>query len=170
MNKTSLMKRPSKTKNLLLDLGCGPNKHNGYFGIDSVKYPGVNLVWNLEKVPYPLAPACASYAIASHIVEHIEPHGGIFLKVMDEWWRLLKLNGKLEIITPYAGSKNYYMDPTHCNPCNELTWIYFDPHDSNSGGFFWRIYKPKPWKIIDLNWKVEGNLRVILQKRKEESV
>ncbi len=159
-------KKIKNRSDLKLDFGCGPNKHTGYFGIDSVKYSDVDLVWDLEKTPYPLLSECSGTAIASHIVEHIEPHGGIFLKVMDEWWRLLKFNGKLEIITPYAGSKNYYMDPTHCNPCNELTWIYFDPHDLNSNGFFWRIYKPKPWKIVELSWNVKGNIKVILQKRK----
>lgn len=160
-------KKNKKVLNLKLDFGCGPNKHKGYFGIDSVKYPGVDLVWDLEKIPYPLTPECSSDAIASHIVEHIEPHGGIFIQVMNEWWRLMKVNGILEILTPYAGSQNYYMDPTHCNPCNELTWMYFDPHDKNSGGFFWKIYRPKPWKIAELSWKETGNIRVVLRKRKE---
>ena len=156
------MKKNKIVKNLKLDFGCGPNKNECYFGIDCVKHPGVDLVWNLEKIPYPLPDSCCEHAIASHIVEHIEPHGGVFLNVMNEWWRLMKLGGILEITTPYPGSRFYYMDPTHCNPCNEMTWLYFDPDDKKTKGFFWKIYKPKPWKIMQLKWSRKDIISVVL--------
>jgi hypothetical protein len=69
------------------------------------------------------------------------------------------------IIVPYAGSPGYWQDPTHCNPCSETTWAYFDPEEPRSQGGLWRIYKPKPWKIELLNWNAMGNLEVILRKR-----
>ena len=68
------------------------------------------------------------------------------------------------IAVPYAGSQGYFQDPTHCNPCNEVTWAYFDPLDRSG---LWGIYKPKPWKIIadSLSWNVNGNMEVVLEKR-----
>ena len=151
-----------------LDLGCGENKQPGFVGIDIRKLKGVDIVHDLEKFPYPLPDECASLAIASHLVEHIEPHGGVFMCFMDEIWRLLKPDSEFLIATPYAGSPGYWQDPTHCNPCSEVTWDYFDPLGLFSGGLLYKIYKPKPWKVKVNTWSDTGNLEVVLIKRRED--
>ena len=147
-----------------LDIGCGANKQPGFVGIDVRKLPGVDIVHNLESFPWPLPDRCANLAVSSHVVEHIDPHGGVFLNFMDEVWRVLKYGGQFMIATPYAGSHGYFQDPTHCNPCNETTWDYFDP----LGMGLYKIYKPKPWKIVLNTWHANGNMEIILEKRKED--
>jgi len=149
-----------------LDIGCGANKQHGFVGLDIRKLPGVDIVQNLEEFPWPLPNECASMAMASHIVEHINPHGGVFLRFMDEVWRVLQPAGKFMIAVPYAGSPGYWQDPTHCNGCNEATWAYFDPLEA--GGYLYKIYKPKPWKIIESSWNMNGNMEIVLEKRKED--
>lgn len=150
-------------KKIKIDMGCGGQKQEDFFGIDLLPLPGVDLVWDLEKTPYPLPDECANVILASHVVEHINPHKGVFIDVMNEWWRLMSPGGKLLISTPYAGSIGYWQDPTHCNPCNEITWGYFDP-TVNFGDDLYKFYTPKPWKIIQNSWKSYGNLEVVLQK------
>lgn len=149
-----------------LDIGCGANKQPGFVGIDNRKLPGVDIVQDVEKFPWPLPDRCANLAVASHLVEHIDPHGGVFLRFMDEVWRILKYGGQFMIATPYAGSHGYFQDPTHCNPCNEATWAYFDPLEAD--GILYKIYKPKPWKIEINTWHVNGNMEIVLSKRKED--
>ena len=158
------------SKGIKIDLGCGEKKQEGFFGIDILKLPGVDLIWDLEKTPYPLPPNCASLMLASHIVEHINPHKGKFIEVMNEWWRLAKVGGQLMIATPYAGSFGYYQDPTHCNPCNEATWSYFDPETDpqTDPDRLWGFYKPKPWKIVSNVWKSYGNIEIVLEKREDK--
>jgi len=148
-----------------LDIGCGANKQPDFVGLDNRKLPGVDVAHDVERFPWPLPDRCAYLAIASHLVEHINPHGGVFLRFMDEVWRVLKYGGKFMISTPYAGSHGYFQDPTHCNPCNESTWDYFDP----LGQGLYKIYKPKPWKILVNTWHLNGNMEVVLEKRKEDS-
>lgn len=147
-----------------LDIGCGDNKQPGFVGMDIRPGPAVDIVQDLEKFPWPLPDECVSLAVASHVVEHINPHGFTFVNFMNEVWRVLKPGGKFMIAVPYAGSQGYFQDPTHCNPCNEVTWAYFDPMDRSN---LWSIYKPKPWKIIadSLSWNVNGNMEVMLEKR-----
>lgn len=145
-----------------LDIGCGANKQPGFVGIDIRALPGVDIVQDLEEFPWPLPDACASLAVASHVVEHINPAKGIFLKFMDEVWRVLKPGGQFMMALPYAGSQGFYQDPTHVNPCNEVTWAYFDPLDTSG---LYNIYKPKPWKIISNFWQVQGFMEVVLEKR-----
>lgn len=147
-----------------LDIGCGAGKQHGFVGMDIRKLPGVDIVHNVEKFPWPLPDECANLAMASHLVEHINPHGGVFLRFMDEVWRVLKYGGQFMIATPYAGSHGFFQDPTHCNPCNETTWDYFDP----LGQGLYSIYKPKPWKITFSTWSMNGNMEIILEKRKED--
>jgi len=149
-----------------IDLGCGENKQPGFLGIDIRKLPGVDIVHDLEKFPYPLPDECASVVVASHLVEHLNPHGGVFINFMNEIWRLLKSDGEFMISTPYAGSPGYWQDPTHCNPCSEITWEYFDPLGPMTKGALYRIYKPKPWKIKYNTWNETGNLEIVLIKRK----
>lgn len=147
-----------------LDIGCGFNKQPGFVGIDIREGPGVDIVQDLEKFPWPLPDNSVSLAVASHVVEHIDPHGFTFVNFMNEVWRVLKPGGHFMISTPYAGSQGYFQDPTHCNPCNEITWCYFDPLD---GSRLYYIYKPKPWKIVPgtLFWQSQGFMEIALEKR-----
>jgi SAM-dependent methyltransferase len=152
-------------KSIRLDIACGSNKQPGFVGIDIQALPGVDIVQDIEKFPWVLPDECASLAVASHIVEHIDPHGFTFVNFMNEIWRVLKVGGQLAITTPYAGSPGYFQDPTHCNPCNETTWSYFDPEDKIFGSQLWGFYQAKPWAIEQNFWNPYGNLEVVLRKR-----
>ena len=149
-----------------VDIGCGGNKQPGFVGLDYRKLPGVDIVQDLEKFPWSLPDECASLVVASHVVEHINPAHGIFMKFMDEVWRILKPGGEFMIAAPYAGSPGYWQDPTHVNPCSEMTWEYFDPKGGGlTKGELYTIYKPKPWFLKINTWHATGNLEVVMAKR-----
>lgn len=148
-----------------LDIGCGANKQPGFVGIDVRPLPGVDIVHNLESYPWPLPDSCVLTACSSHLVEHIQPHGGIFIGFMNEAWRVMRDGGEFAIVCPHGSSQGFLQDPTHCNPCNETTWAYFDPEESATGGLLWRIYRPFPWKIKYLSWSPAANIEVVLVKR-----
>lgn len=181
-----------------LDIGCGASKQPGFIGLDLLDLPGVDIVHNIEKFPWPLPDESCCFAMASHLVEHISPTphdprleglinlllkkkavsakeigeyvgefapGPIFMRFMDEVWRVLQVGAEFAFVTPYAGSKGYWWDPTHINGCDEYTWEYFDPLGPRTGGGFYNFYKPKPWKIKINMWQANGNLEVTLIKR-----
>jgi SAM-dependent methyltransferase len=157
----------SKNKGIRIDLGCGANKQGSdWVGIDYRKLPGVDIVHDLEVTPYPLPSNCAFLVTASHVLEHINPHKGVFIHVMNEIWRLLKDDGEFLISVPYATSSGMYRDPTHCNFLTEETWEYFDPISPIYKGGLYGIYAPLPWKIKINTWDVTGNMEVALVKRK----
>lgn len=101
------------------------------------------------------------------VIGEIEP-GPLFMRFMDEVWRILKPGGVFIAAFPYAGSAGFWQDPTHINGINEVTWAYFDPLEPNTQGALYRIYKPKPWKINVSSWHVNGNMEVALEKRLED--
>ena len=144
-----------------LDVGCGGNKQKGFVGLDLRAVAGVDIVHDAEETPYPLPAESCCTVLASHLVEHICPQ--VFIDVMNEWWRLLKVGGQAWISLPYGGSFGYWQDPSHCNGVNEATWTYFSPFHP-----LYQIYKPKPWKINRSAWWEHGNMEVILEKISEE--
>lgn len=149
-----------------LDIGCGANKQDGFVGLDIREMPNVDIVQDVEQFPWALPNECVRTALASHLVEHINPHKGVFMQFMDEVWRIMKPYGKFIIVTPYAGSFGYFQDPTHVNPCNEATWMYFAPEAEN--GALYDIYKPKPWRIEHCSYATSGNMETILVKLPED--
>lgn len=184
-----------------LDIGCGENKMPKTIGMDYRDMPGVDIVWDITKFPWPLPSESIRTAMCNHLIEHIPPfpvdshitslidlllkkkivtdkeikenigeYGPypIFMRFMDEVWRVLKVDGEFGMVFPYGSSPGFLQDPTHINPRNEITWWYFDPLEQNSSGSLYRIYKPKPWKIKLNAHTVGGNMEVVLIKRKED--
>jgi hypothetical protein len=143
-----------------LDIGCGENKNRGYVGMDRRALPGVDIIHDLEALPYPLDDECCEEIMASHIIEHIKPW--IFIDVMDELWRLLIPEGRLVLMHPYGINSRFVQDPTHCNPINEVTYQYFDPKHP-----LYTVYRPRPWMIEPgfPKWKVDGDMTCVLRKR-----
>lgn len=172
---TKYKKQRKKVKKLLkkksgirLDIGCGGNKQKGFVGLDLRDLPGVDIVWNCEEFPWPIPDDKVLVAIASHLVEHINPHGGGFIRFMDEVWRIMQPGGQFMIAAPHGSSQGYLQDPTHCNQVNEATWAYFDPIINKQPSPLFKIYMPKPWKIEHLHWSPAGNMEIALRKRIED--
>lgn len=100
-------------------------------------------------------------------IGEVDP-GPIFMRFMDEVWRILQPGGQFMAAFPYAGSSGFFQDPTHINNINEATWAYFDPLEPKSQGQLYRIYKPKPWKINFSAYLINGNMEIVLEKRLED--
>ena len=152
-----------------LDIGCGRARQPDWVGMDIQDLPNVDIVHDWNDIPWPLPDESCVRAMASHVIEHVPPHNNGFINFMNEVWRVLKPDGRFAISMPYATSPGMYQDPTHCNFCNERTWLYFDPLDPVDSGLY-QFYRPKPWKIA--TWPVfsnpNGNMEVLLIKRRED--
>src|SRR3989304_5425818 len=169
------MTQKDKVKKLLLtkkfvniDLGGGATSNKNFINVDIEPGLGVDVVHDLETYPWPFPSGCANLLVASHIVEHINPVKGGFIKWMDEAWRVLKPGGQLMISTPYGGSMGYWQDPSHVNGCNEVTWYYFDPLQRIDTQDLYHLYEPAPWKVENVGWVADSNLEVLLVKRLDD--
>lgn len=162
---TDIAKLIKEKGGIQLDIGCGGSKQPGFIGIDMLELDGVDIVHDLEETPWPLPDECVIRATASHVLEHINPHKGVFINVMNEIWRVLKPDAQFAFVVPYAESHGMYQDPTHVNFINETTMSYFDPLDPSGLYYF---YKPKPWKIEFQAANRNGVLECLLRKRKDD--
>jgi SAM-dependent methyltransferase len=166
IHKSELIEKLINVKaGIMLDIGCGPHKQENYIGLDIRPLDGVDIVHDIEEIPWPLPDECVLRAIMSHVYEHINPAGGQVLQIMDEIWRITRPGGQLAISMPYGVGPGFIQDPTHCNPANEITWLYFDPRHP-----LWTIYQPRPWLIIRgfPKYQINGNMEVYLEKPKRK--
>lgn len=105
----------------LLDVGCGPAKWPGATGIDWLAYPGVDVVHNLEQLPWPLPAASFDAILSRDSLEHVSDVVG----TMNEFHRLLAPNGRLVIVTPHVAHPSSFRDPTHKQHFTLGTFDYF---------------------------------------------
>lgn len=99
--------RPASARTL--DVGCGPNKTPGSFGVDRRRYPGVDLVHDLESTPWPLDSNAFARVVCSHIIEHVSDVSSFLREV-----HRVGIDGaEVCIDTPHFSSLDSWTDPTH---------------------------------------------------------
>jgi predicted SAM-dependent methyltransferase len=79
-----------------LHIGCGRDIKNGFVNLDSVKLPGVDVVHNLNKYPWPFKKDHFDYVYASHVLEHLSS----IIDPMEEIWRITKPDAKVLVNSP----------------------------------------------------------------------
>lgn len=92
-----------------IDLGCGDNKREGFFGIDKYKTNSTDMEFDLFEYPWPLESDSVEEIQCSHFFEHIPAK--LRRPFMEEIHRILKVGGKANFITP-MGDRNF-QDATH---------------------------------------------------------
>lgn len=184
-----------KKKNLSLDIGCGANKASeDFIGMDVRPLPGVDIVHNLEKFPWPFENDTFSLVHASHVLEHINPANtdpkivnlinllikkGAVSKAevkkeigeYEVFGNFMRLMDEIWRITEEGGKFHFVV------PYAGSAGFYQDPthinniseatmfyFDPTHSSRLWTIYKPKPWKIEVNTFQVNGFLEVLLTK------
>ena len=155
----------AKNQGIHLDLGGGGNPQPGFVNMDIRDLPEVDIVHDLTEFPWPLPDECVTRMMASHLIEHINPANFGFVNFMNEAWRVMKPGGEFMIAMPYGLSPGFIQDPTHCNPCNEVTFAYFDPLHHTG---LWRIYKPHPWYYRYVSFDPMWSLEILLVKHSDD--
>jgi SAM-dependent methyltransferase len=108
---------------LALDLGCGPNIHPGFVGVDIRRYPGVDIFITDLRRPWPWGDCSVDEAICSHFLEHLEAQERIHF--MNELHRVLKPGAKVLIKVPHWSSSNAYCDLDHKWPPVVEGWFNY---------------------------------------------
>lgn len=130
---------------LKLDLGCGSNKREGFIGVDSIAFPGVDVVVNLVQrrdkfvvgddnfKPWPWKDSSVTEVHSSHFVEHLDAVERVHF--VNELYRVLVPGGRAQIIVPHWASCRAYGDPTHKWPAISEFWFYYLSRE-------WRLGNP----------------------------
>lgn len=104
-----------------LNLWCGDDAMQGYVNMDIVPLQGVDVVHDLEKLPYPFADNTFDEIYCSHVLEHVVD----LTKTMRELIRIAKKWCKIKVKVPYFANPNGWSDPTHYRLFTSNTFNYF---------------------------------------------
>ncbi len=110
-----------------LNLGCGRDIRKGYVNLDRVRLEGVDVVHDLNKVPYPFKEDEFDEIYCKHVLEHTDN----LLTVMEEISRISKPGARIKVIAPYFAGQGAYNDPTHKGFFTYKTFDYLLP-----GGYY----------------------------------
>lgn len=127
---------------LKLDIGCGKNKREGFHGVDSIAFDGVDTVLDVVRrhaplpagvhvfagdmfTPWPWEDNSVDEVHSSHFVEHLDQIERCHF--FNELWRVMKPEAKATIITPHWSNARAYGDPTHKWPAiSEWFYLYLN--------------------------------------------
>ena len=106
-----------------LDIGCGGSKKEGYLGVDQLFLPGVDIIHDLNKFPYPFSDGLVDEIWMDQVLEHLDQP----VKVIEELYRICRDGALITIGVPYFRSFYSVIDPTHKNFFSTYWFNYFDP-------------------------------------------
>lgn len=94
---------------LILDMGCGSKLRQGVVRVDLNDQFKPDVIWDLDKYPYPWGENTVDKIILDNILEHLKDP----MEAIHECHRILRPQGELEIHVPYFRSPYAFIDPTH---------------------------------------------------------
>lgn len=126
-----------------LILGAGKlQRLPGAVHLDLHPFGGIDIVHDLNQLPWPFKDNTFTHVSAIHLVEHLQN----LIQFMNECHRILKPGCSVYIETPEAGSDwdLTNCDPTHVRCFRLYTWHnYFSPEGLERFG-----YTDRPWCML----------------------
>jgi len=150
-----------------LNLGCGADIIDGAVNTDIAPGPGIDVVWDLDRHPWPWPDRSFDTVLAYDVWEHVDNPIGF----MAEAHRVLSVGGLLGIRTCSlrdeggAVADAGFRDPTHRRWATRDTFHYWVP-----GTFWWEKYGDayaagKTIRFAERSWRLAiDNVETVLEK------
>ncbi len=113
---------------LILDVGCGRNKHPGSIGIDFNPDTAADVLCDLDRPPYPFRDSLFDEVRVTHVIEHVSD----VLATIKELHRITRPGGVIVVVTPHYTDFSSFCDPTHRWHLNSFSFRHFT---EDHGGF-----------------------------------
>ena len=117
------------TSKRILHIGSGSRVLPGAETVDILALPGVDIVHDLDVFPWPYADNSFDLIYGHNVFEHLEDQ----IATMEEFWRILKPQGRIVLTVPYFRSVDAFTDSTHEHFFTSRSLNYFiDAKNSQS--------------------------------------
>jgi len=147
-------------KPIKLDIGCGKRKAEGFLGVDSIAFEGVDIVMDASKPGWQWADGEVDEVHSSHFIEHLTNNERVVF--WNELCRVLKKGGQARVITPHWSNACAYGDPTHQWPPMSEWAVYYLNKD-------WRdVNAPHAPLTCDFYFVIGGSWDPWLETRNQE--
>ncbi len=113
-----------------IDIGCGPSKRPGAYGVDCFAFDGVDQVFEFEGSDWPLPSDHFEELHCAHVIEHIRDTRHFLRQIH----RIAKNGAEVYFETPHFSCIDSWSDPTHVL---HLSSRWFLP--MTAGGYLARV-------------------------------
>lgn len=111
---------------LRLNLGAGHKKYPGYLNVDAAAAANPDLVWDLERTPWPWEENSVSEIRLEHVLEHLGETTTSYLAIWKEIYRVCRDGAEIFIMVPHWTHDNFFGDPTHVRAVTPQSLQLFD--------------------------------------------
>jgi SAM-dependent methyltransferase len=106
-------------------MGCGRDIRPGFVNADSKRLPGVDVLCDFSRRPWPFRDDSFDEVVAVHVLEHLPDT----IRTMEELHRVTTAGARILIEVPHYKHSNAFRDPTHVRFFSEETFDYFGKDD-----------------------------------------
>ena len=96
-----------------LNFGCGLNKIDGFINVDKYESCQPDLVMDVEATPWRFQTSEVDEVLFNHSLEHMGQQAEVFLRIIQELYRVCKPGAKVQINVPHPRHDEFLGDPTH---------------------------------------------------------
>ena len=114
---------PEHTK---LNMGCGFNKLNDHWNVDSFAKCNPDQVLDLEVTPWPYDDDFFDKINASNVLEHLGQDPNLFTNIIKEMYRVSKDKAEWYVQVPHHRCDSFWDDHTHVRVLTPKTFSMFD--------------------------------------------
>jgi hypothetical protein len=108
-------------RKLRLNVGGGKRRVPGFYNLDLVALPEVDVLADLNEPLSELPDDSVEEVYCRHVLEHV----GRFVELMAELHRVVAPGGRLEVVVPHFSNPYFYSDPTHVRFFGLYSFYYF---------------------------------------------
>jgi len=123
----------------ILHIGCGNSKLKGAVGVDVLKFPAVDVVHDLDLLPWPFKDESIDIFFAHSVVICLKSEIDFF----NEVWRIGKNGSRIIISVPYFRTVDAFSDPTAKHFYTSFSMDYFCDMDSHLSKYEYSEHKFK---------------------------
>lgn len=130
-------------RGLKLNLGSGLNHRPGYYSFDCLPLPGVDILSDLNEPLCELPDNSVEAVYTRHTLEHLPR----FVELMAELHRVMRPDGRLEIIVPHFSNPYAFSDPTHVRFFGLYSFFYFCEYSEQPKRKVPNFYLPQRFRV-----------------------
>jgi hypothetical protein len=137
-------------KGLRLNLGSGRRPRPGFYSVDHLPLPGVDVVADLNEPLAGLPDNSVEAVYSRHTLEHVTA----FLPLMGEIHRVCRPEARVEIVVPHFSNPYTYSDPTHVRFFGLYTFFYFADEADQPARKVPSFYVPERFRIEEVTFSL----------------
>ena len=144
-----------------LNLGCGYKRITGFVNVDKEPLTKPDVLWDLEKFPWPWKDNSVNEVKLVHVLEHLGRETSVYKNIIQELYRVCINGAAIEIRVPYFRHTFYWADPTHVRAITPFgmallsqsknkEWIAAG-YANTTLGLFWNV----DFEVANVHWIVD---------------